>query len=75
MPAYGDDPWEFFMEEKQLKLFEDFYLPVYGGLVAALEYVPYERAYTKEEVSAEKDRYMEEYTGKITGKRYTNPCK
>ena len=60
MPAYGDDPWEFFMEEKQLKLFEDFYLPVYGGLVAALEYVPYERAYTKEEVSAEKDRYMEE---------------
>lgn len=68
MPAYGDASWEFFMEEKQLKLFEDFYLPVYGGLVAALEYVPYERAYTKEEVSAEKDRYMEEYMEKLQEK-------
>ena len=68
MPAYGDDPWEIFMEERQLKLFEDFYLPVYGGLVTALEYVPYERAYTKEEVSAEKDRYMEEYMEKLQEK-------
>lgn len=68
MPAYGDDPWVFFMEERQLKLFEDFYLPVYGGLVTALEYVPYERAYTKEEVSAEKDRYMEEYMEKLQEK-------
>lgn len=59
MPAYGENPWEFFMEESQLKLFEDFFLPVYGGIVTALEYVPYERAYTKAEVSAAKDRYME----------------
>ena len=68
MPAYGDASWEFFMEERQLRLFEDFCLPVYGGLVTALEYVPYERAYTKEEVSAEKDRYMEEYMEKLQEK-------
>ena len=57
-----------FMEERQLRLFEDFCLPVYGGLVTALEYVPYERVYTKEEVSAEKDRYMEEYMEKLQEK-------
>lgn len=68
MPAYGDASWDFFMEERQLRLFEDFCLPVYGGLVTALEYVPYERAYTKEEVSAEKDRYMEEYMEKLQEK-------
>lgn len=68
MPAYGENPWEFFMEESQLKLFEDFYLPVYGGIVTALEYVPYERAYTKAEVSAAKDRYMEEYMEKLEEK-------
>ena len=68
MPAYGDASCEFFLEERQLRLFEDFCLPVYGGLVTALEYVPYERAYTKEEVSAEKDRYMEEYMEKLQEK-------
>lgn len=36
--------------------------------MTALEYVPYERAYTKEEVSAEKDRYMEEYMEKLQEK-------
>ena len=51
MPAYGDASWEFFMEERQLRLFEDFCLPVYGGLVKALEYVKYELDYTKEYVS------------------------
>ena len=35
------------MEERQLRLFEDFCLPVYGGLVTALEYVPYERLIQK----------------------------
>ena len=36
--------------------------------MTALEYVPYERVYTKEEVSAEKDRYMEEYMEKLQEK-------
>ena len=36
-----------FMEETQLRLSENFYLPVYVGILTAREYVPYEKVLTK----------------------------
>lgn len=56
------------MEEHQLKLFEDFYLPVWGGVMTAYEYIPYESAYTDEEIQAEKDAYKKEYMENLTEK-------
>ncbi|NBJ81213.1 sporulation protein [bacterium 1XD42-94] len=68
MPDLGDSSWEIVMEEHQLKLFEDFYLPVWGGVMTAYEYIPYESAYTDEEIQAEKDAYKKEYMENLTEK-------
>lgn len=68
MPASGDLPWEYVMEERQLKFFEDFYLPVYGAALTAYEYVPYEKAYTEEEVKEIADRKIQEYMEKLSEK-------
>lgn len=41
--------WKLTMEEEQLHLFRNFYLPVYIGKITGKEYVSYERPYTEEE--------------------------
>ncbi|WP_077610785.1 sporulation protein YqfD [Clostridium sp. Marseille-P2415] len=41
--------WKLTMEEEQLHLFQNFYLPVYIGRITGKEYVSYERPYTEEE--------------------------
>ncbi len=68
MPSYGEGEWEFVTEEAQLKIFEDFYLPVYGGLITAYEYVPYENAWTREAVLRVCGSYVGEYMEKLTEK-------
>lgn len=68
MPARGEKSWEFFMEQKQLKLFRNFYLPVYGAVVTAREYVPYEKIYTDEEARKIADDYKAEYMEKLSEK-------
>lgn len=68
MPIYGEETWEYVMEEDQLKLFDDFYLPVYGGRIRAYEYVPYEKNYTKEEAESIGGRYLDEYMEKLSEK-------
>lgn len=65
MPSGGDRSWEFFMEQRQLKLFRNFYLPVYGAVVTAHEYVPYEKVYTDEEIRKIADDYETEYMEKL----------
>lgn len=68
MPVYGDSQWEFLMEETQIKIFEDFYLPVYVGKVSAYEYVPYEKNYTEKEISSICDDFLQEYMEKLSEK-------
>lgn len=68
MPAYGDSDWEFIMEQEQLKIFEDFYLPVYLGRISAYEYVPYEKNYTEKEISFICEEYLQEYMEKLSEK-------
>ena len=41
--------WKLSMEEEQLHLFQNFYLPVYYGKITGKEYISYERPYTEEE--------------------------
>jgi similar to stage IV sporulation protein len=41
--------WKRTMEEEQLHLFQNFYLPIYVGKITGKEYISYERPYTEEE--------------------------
>lgn len=50
MPSRGQGEWDYAMEEQQLKLFSNFYLPIYIGDIRGREMVSYERNYTKEEL-------------------------
>lgn len=50
MPARGQGDWDYAMDERQLKLFSNFYLPVYIGDIKGREMSVYERNYTKEEL-------------------------
>ena len=49
-PSKGQGEWDYAMEENQMKLFSNFYLPIYIGSIRGREVVPYERNYTKEEL-------------------------
>ena len=63
-----ENTWELFMEESQLKLSKNFYLPVYGGILTAEEYVSYEKVLTEAEISESADRYLNEYLQNFTEK-------
>lgn len=65
LPAGNGEHWEFFMEQHQLKLSENFYLPVYGSVITAREYIPYEKALTEEEIRRAADEYEREYMEKL----------
>ena len=68
VPANDDSSWEYVMEQYQLKIFEDFYLPVYIGVLSAYEYVPYESTYTEEEVLSVCQMNLQEYMEKLSEK-------
>ena len=42
--------WDYSMEEKQLRLFSNFYLPVYIGAIQGREMAAYERNYREDEL-------------------------
>lgn len=44
------DTWDGVEEKKQLKVFENYYLPIYGGYDLIREYITEENKYTREEV-------------------------
>ncbi|MFR5602022.1 MAG: sporulation protein YqfD [Lachnospiraceae bacterium] len=60
-PRQPDSSWKFVTEEHQLKLFENFYLPVYWGNIQGKEYVSYDRKYTKEEKEILAERLHQEF--------------
>ena len=50
MPVRGEGEWDYSMEEDQLRIFSNFYLPVYMGSIRGREMVSYERNYRQEEL-------------------------
>ena len=50
LPVRGQGEWDYAMEEQQLRLFSNLYLPVYIGDIRGKEMVSYESNYTKEEL-------------------------
>lgn len=50
LPERGKGEWDYAMEERQLKLFSNFYLPFYIGDIKGREMSSYEKNYTKEEL-------------------------
>ena len=67
-PDFGESHWEYVMEQEQLRILEDFYLPVYLGRLDAYEYVTYEKNYTDEEMQGICERYLMEYMEKLMEK-------
>lgn len=61
LPSKRDSLWQYTMEERQLKIFEDFYLPFYLGKIDGEEYVTYERFYTEEEKNQLAERAQSQY--------------
>ena len=49
-PVRGQGEWDYSMEEKQLRLFSNFYLPVYMGAIQGREMAAYERNYREDEL-------------------------
>lgn len=49
LPRKKESQWTFLVEEQQLKIFENFYLPFYLGKISGEEFEVYERNYTENE--------------------------
>lgn len=64
----GAPSWEYVKETRQVKLFENFFLPVYYGSLTAREVSVYEKNYSKEELSALSERYLGEWTENFSEK-------
>ncbi len=61
MPDLKKDSWNFVVNTAQLRLFEDFYLPLYAEEIVGEAYVSYERPYTEEEKKEEARKAQEKY--------------
>lgn len=55
-PRPSGTSWKMTMEEEQLHLFKNFYLPLYIGKITGKEYISYERPYTEQEKKEMADR-------------------
>ena len=49
-PVRGQGEWDYSMEEKQFRLFSNYYLPVYIGTIQGREMASYERNYREDEL-------------------------
>lgn len=58
-PKPDGTSWKTSMEEEQLHLFQNFYLPIYLGKITANEYITYERPYRQEEKEREAETINE----------------
>ena len=68
VPAWGEQQWDYVMEERQLKLFSNFYLPFYLGDIKGKEMSAYDRKYTEEELKDIAGREKELFAEKLTEK-------
>ena len=72
MPVRGQGEWDYAMEEEQLKLFSNFYLPLYIGDIKGREMSAYERNYTRRRAGAYIQSHKLPVCQKFRGKRGTN---
>lgn len=68
LPERGEEQWDYVLEEKQIKIFEDFYLPFYYGTIKGEAYVSYERFYTQEELNQIAERLQIQFLEKLIEK-------
>lgn len=68
LPKPKGTSWKRTMEENQLHLFENFYLPIYVGNITAKEYISYERPYRDNEKQELADKMNQEYEKKLLEK-------
>ncbi|MBS5958907.1 MAG: sporulation protein YqfD [Clostridiales bacterium] len=67
-PRQEGTSWKRTMEEEQLHLFQNFYLPIYIGKITGKEYISYERPYTEEEKKELADKMNQEFEKKLLEK-------
>ncbi|HIX15081.1 MAG TPA: sporulation protein YqfD [Candidatus Hungatella pullicola] len=68
LPRPEGTSWNVLTEEKQLHLFENFYLPVYWGNIRAEEFISYEHPYTDEEKKEAAEKFSSEIWKNLRGK-------
>lgn len=68
MPGKKDSLWTFVTEERQWKIFEDFYLPFYQGTITGEEYGVYERQYREDEKKQIAEEIHRRYLEKLMEK-------
>ena len=68
MPGREGTLWKTALEERQLQLTENFFLPVWWGTICSREYVPYERPWTEEEEEAAKEGVIRKFTENLVEK-------
>jgi similar to stage IV sporulation protein len=56
-PSFSKGEWDFQMEESQLTLFSDCYLPFYAGKILGKEVVSYEKTYSDSELEMISDTF------------------
>ena len=64
----GGTLWTTALEERQLQLTENFFLPGWWGTICSREYVPYERPWTEEEEEAAKEGVIRKFTENLVEK-------
>ena len=67
-PRPDGTSWKRTMEEEQLHLFENFYLPIYTGNITGKEFISYERPYKDEEKKELADKLNKDYEKKLLEK-------
>lgn len=67
-PGFQGDSWEVVTEQKQIHLFENFYLPLHYGTLSAYAYEEYEHFYSEEEVERIGEKLMQEYIENLSEK-------
>lgn len=68
LPVPGDSQWDYLMEEQQMKLFSNFYLPCYLGSIRGKEMDSYERFYTLGELEQMSEELSRRFAEKLTEK-------
>lgn len=67
-PRPDGTSWKRMMEEEQLHLFENFYLPIYTGNITGKEFISYERPYKDEEKKELAEKINKDYEKKLLEK-------
>jgi len=60
-PSFGENLWNYRSENRQIRLFGDFYLPIFMERIVGEECVLYDRPYTREEVQRLSEQIEEDY--------------